>query len=211
MRQAVESHFGRFMSACDVLVLPCSLMPPFDKHIRYPTTYHAPPSAGPSSRLSAPFRFYSEWMLPCSIVTLANLPAVSAASLTIRTDMHAPTSLSHSTPPVPRWALPASCVTSLVPPTSPRATLVRRSCADVRSGGPLARRPRATQRTARRPARRRRRPARSRCAARLYRPPNQSCAATRNPLPITLPCSIQLAWRMTASQRFLACARQRMQ
>jgi hypothetical protein len=72
----------RFMSEVDVLILPTSLMPAFDVSIRYPSVMKlpadAPASAGGERAESVrAFKTYTEWMLPCVVVSLAGLPAIS--------------------------------------------------------------------------------------------------------------------------------------
>ena len=48
-------------------------VPPFDAALRYPTGL-VPPEGKVAP---PPFRKYSEWMLPCTLVSLAGLPAIS--------------------------------------------------------------------------------------------------------------------------------------
>ena len=74
-RQGIESSFVRFFSLFDVLVCPASLMPPFDADIRYPSRMAMPPNAPAGASLTLPT--YAEWLLPCSLITLAGLPAIT--------------------------------------------------------------------------------------------------------------------------------------
>jgi amidase len=92
-RQGIEASFVRFLDAFDILICPCALMPPFDKRMRYPSQCTLPPelvarweaaggrdtATGAASGASPAWvmRDYTEWMLPCSVVSLTNLPAVS--------------------------------------------------------------------------------------------------------------------------------------
>ena len=64
-RQEIEANFCRFLEVFDILVCPCTLMPPFDKSIRYPATYEPAPAAGAPKahgRLEMPDSI--SWMLP---------------------------------------------------------------------------------------------------------------------------------------------------
>ena len=77
-RQEIEANFCRFLEVFDILVCPCTLMPPFDKSIRYPATYEPAPAAGaPKAHGRLEMPDYISWMLPCTVVSLANLPALS--------------------------------------------------------------------------------------------------------------------------------------
>ena len=49
-------------------------MPPFDKSIRYPSRMILPPEAPRGAALTLPT--YSEWLLPCMVVSLAGVPAI---------------------------------------------------------------------------------------------------------------------------------------
>ena len=92
-RQRLERSFVELLAEHDVLVCPCTLMPPFDASIRYPATL-APTlpnesqsalddavnevvDEAPDARQSVHFGDYIDWMLPCSLVSLTGLPAVS--------------------------------------------------------------------------------------------------------------------------------------
>ena len=75
-RQGIEASFCRLLEAFDVLVCPCTLMPPFDKRLRYPSRA-TPPTAAPKGTPSIELEDYIGWMLPCTVVSLANLPAIS--------------------------------------------------------------------------------------------------------------------------------------
>ena len=57
-----------------MLVCPASLMPPFDRSIRYPSRMVLPPEAPRGAALTLPT--YSEWLLPCMVVSLAGVPAI---------------------------------------------------------------------------------------------------------------------------------------
>ena len=57
------------MAQHDVLVLPCTAVPPFDKRLRYPSRL-------PRNEPAAVLDDYISWMLPCSAISLANLPAI---------------------------------------------------------------------------------------------------------------------------------------
>ena len=50
-------------------------MPPFDASIRYPSSMIMPSNAPAGAALTLPT--YSEWLLPCAAISLANLPAIS--------------------------------------------------------------------------------------------------------------------------------------
>jgi len=82
LRQQIEASFVRYFSAFEVLVCPCALMLPFDKEIRYPSRYNpsAPsPSCGGSTADGPAVELddYIEWMLPCTLISLTGLPAMS--------------------------------------------------------------------------------------------------------------------------------------
>ena len=55
-------------------------MPSFDKELRYPARCEVLSSGGGAWNLSD----YVEWMLPCTVVSLANLPAISVPVGTAR-------------------------------------------------------------------------------------------------------------------------------
>eukprot|EP00966_Prymnesium_polylepis_P227769 5270711-Prymnesium_polylepis.2 len=65
-RQKIESAATEFMGEYDVLLLPTISLPPFDKAVRYP-----------AATGGAKFDDYVGWMLPCSAISLTNLPALS--------------------------------------------------------------------------------------------------------------------------------------
>ena len=84
-RQEIERSFLLFFDAFDVLVCPCTLMPSFGKELRYPSKC-ALPAAATGGRAGGSWALsdYVEWMLPCTVVSLANLPAMSVPVGTAR-------------------------------------------------------------------------------------------------------------------------------
>ncbi len=92
-RQEIESSFVRFFSNFDVLICPCSLMPPFDKSIRYPSKLTKRRKEGSTTTsvaanddddgkgaatMEVHLKHYSDWLLPCTVVSLASCcPALS--------------------------------------------------------------------------------------------------------------------------------------
>ena len=86
-RQEIESSFVRFFSNFDVLICPCSLMPPFDKNIRYPSKLTKRRKEGSTTTsvaandddddkgattMEVHLKHYSDWLLPCTVVSLAS-------------------------------------------------------------------------------------------------------------------------------------------
>jgi len=75
-RQVLEASFVHLLDVFDVLVCPCTLMHPFDKGLRYPARC-SPPVEAPEGSPGWVLEDYIQWMLPCSVVSLTGLPAIS--------------------------------------------------------------------------------------------------------------------------------------
>ena len=67
MRHAAARMFEE--QAVDVWVVPCTLLLPFDKALRYPSRLAADPSVELAD--------YIAWMLPCTAISLLDLPSIS--------------------------------------------------------------------------------------------------------------------------------------
>jgi hypothetical protein len=67
-----QMSFVRLLDEHDLLVCPCTLMPPFDAGLRYPSTLTRPSGA------KLDLEDYIEWMLPCSILSLVSTPRAPA-------------------------------------------------------------------------------------------------------------------------------------
>ena len=90
-RQLLEREVLDFLGDHDLLLCPCTLMPPFEAQLRYPTRWEPTPTtattseaspappASPAPSMSDPsdFQDYLEWMLPCSAISLTGLPCVA--------------------------------------------------------------------------------------------------------------------------------------
>lgn len=78
-RQEIERSFLSLFALFDVLVLPCTLMPAFDAELRYPARCVVPAADAGETKPQGSWSLndYAEWMLPCTVVSLSNLPAIS--------------------------------------------------------------------------------------------------------------------------------------
>ena len=60
---------ARMFETVDVWLCPCTLLLPFEKQLRYPSRLAADPSVELTD--------YIAWMLPCTVISLLDLPAIS--------------------------------------------------------------------------------------------------------------------------------------